>query len=61
MVEHQKIDTIKKEIDKPIQFYNKIIKKNKIFSLCYPYGSFNKKFYLLLVKEMIFLLHYQQE
>ncbi len=41
--EHQKNNVIKKEIDKPIKFFNKIIKKKKMFSLCYPYGSFNKK------------------
>ncbi len=48
--EHEQIDIIKKEINNPIKFFNKILKKNKMFSLCYPYGSFNKKILSIVSK-----------
>lgn len=41
--EHQSSKTINKEIQSPINFFNKITKNKKKLSICYPYGSYNKK------------------
>lgn len=38
------------EIEKPIKFFNKLIKKNDKISICYPYGSYNQKVISLIKK-----------
>ena len=48
--ENQTADVLKKEIDEPIKFFKNILDKKSKTSICYPYGSFNKKV-LSLVKK----------
>ena len=41
--ENQNEHVVKKEIDEPIKFFKNMLNKKDKISVCYPYGSFNKK------------------
>jgi peptidoglycan/xylan/chitin deacetylase (PgdA/CDA1 family) len=46
--ENQNDHVVQKEIDEPIKFFRNILNKKDKISVCYPYGSFNKKVLSLL-------------